>query len=127
MDGPDANTPGKRLKWARESRTAYATATDAARAFGWKVSTYLGHENGDRKPSVQAAKKYGAAYKIPWAWILDGSVPLPPPTPEEANQPPKALIDLLMHNIYDPAEMPKGSAEEKAVHTLARYLRKRAA
>ena len=42
----------------------FATATDAARAFGWKVSTYLGHENGDRNPSRDAAKRYAKAYKL---------------------------------------------------------------
>ena len=31
--------------------------------------------------------------------------------------------DVLMHDIYDPAGMPEGSSEEKAVFTLARYLK----
>lgn len=74
MDSLD--TPGQRLRWAREHKTNYATATDAAKAFGWPISTYLGHENGDRNPSRDAAKKYGAAYKTPWVWILEGG-PLP--------------------------------------------------
>lgn len=69
-------TPGQRLKWARLNKTAYTTPTDAARAHGWTVPTYLGHENGDRNPSRQAAKKYGAAYKVPWEWLLEGG-PLP--------------------------------------------------
>lgn len=70
------DTPGARLKWARETKTKYGTATEAARAFGWTVPTYLGHENGDRNPSRVAAKKYGAAYGVPWAWILEGG-PMP--------------------------------------------------
>jgi SOS-response transcriptional repressor LexA len=74
MDTTD--TPAKRLKWAREQKSSYETATAAAKAFGWTVPTYLGHENGDRVPSRKAAIKYGAAYKVPWAWILEGG-PLP--------------------------------------------------
>lgn len=66
------DTPGKRLKWAREQNTRFETATEAAQAFGWKVSTYLGHENGDRIPSRKNAIKYARAYKVRWEWILEG-------------------------------------------------------
>lgn len=62
---------GKRLKWARE-RAGFKTASDAARAFGWKPPTYMGHENGDRNPSRDKAKKYGRAFKVRWEWILEG-------------------------------------------------------
>jgi phage repressor protein C with HTH and peptisase S24 domain len=66
------DTPGKRLKWARERDGRYKTPTDAATAFGWKVSTYLGHENGDRNPSRKKAIQYAKAYKVRWEWILEG-------------------------------------------------------
>lgn len=69
---------GARLKWAREQDGRFSTGSDAARAFGWAVSTYLGHENGDRNPSRDSAKRYAAAYKVPWAWILEGG-----PTPDQ--------------------------------------------
>lgn len=62
---------GKRLKWAREEDGRYKSPTDAARAFGWTVSTYLGHENGDRTPSRPTAKKYARAYKVRWEWLLE--------------------------------------------------------
>ena len=65
------DSPHQRLRWARQQHGKYATPTDAARAFGWTVSTYLGHENGDRVPSRQAAKRYGKAYGYRWEWILD--------------------------------------------------------
>ena len=68
--GP-VNSPGSRLRWAREN-AGYATATDAARAFNWPVSTYLGHENGDRIPSRDKAKRYAQAFKVRWEWILEG-------------------------------------------------------
>lgn len=64
-------TPAERLKWARE-RAAFETATDAARSRGWVVSTYLGHENGDRVPSRTNAKRYAKAFKVRWEWLLEG-------------------------------------------------------
>lgn len=69
------DTPAKRLKWAREHHGQYAKATDAAKAFGWTVSTYLGHENGDRNPSRTAAKRYARAYRVRWEWLLDEDGP----------------------------------------------------
>lgn len=66
------DTVAKRLKWARERDRRYKTATEAARAFGWPVSTYLGHENEDRSPSRTTAKKYAKAYKVRWEWLLEG-------------------------------------------------------
>src|SRR5690349_11202663 len=72
----EMDTPAKRLRWARENRSNYDTATKAALAHGWTVSTYLGHENGDRNPSRTAAKRYGDAYRVPWVWILEGG-PIP--------------------------------------------------
>jgi phage repressor protein C with HTH and peptisase S24 domain len=66
------DTPAARLQWARRQHGRYKTASDAARAFGWPQSTYLGHENGDRNPSREAAKKYAKAYKVRWEWILEG-------------------------------------------------------
>lgn len=70
------DTPAQRLKWARETNSSYSTASDAARAYGWTVPTYLGHENGDRNPSREAAKRYAVAYKVPWDWLLEGG-PVP--------------------------------------------------
>lgn len=65
------DTPGERLRKARE-KAGYGSATEAARSRGWTVSTYLGHENGDRVPSRATAKRYGKAFKVNWAWILEG-------------------------------------------------------
>ncbi len=77
------DSPAARLKWARETRSKYKTATEAARAFGWTVPTYLGHENGDRNPSRSAAMRYAEAYRVRWAWLLEGG-----PNPEKG-----AVID----------------------------------
>lgn len=68
----ELDSPADRLRWARENHGKYSTPTLAARGFGWPVSTYLGHENGDRTPSRPKAKRYAAAYKVRWEWILEG-------------------------------------------------------
>lgn len=65
-------TPAERLQWARKQHGKYTTPTEAARAFGWKVSTYLGHENGDRNPGRESAKRYGRMYRVRWEWLLEG-------------------------------------------------------
>lgn len=67
----DLDSPARRLRWARQQHGQYPTPTDAAKAFGWTVSTYLGHENGDRNPSRAAAKRYARAYRVRWEWLLD--------------------------------------------------------
>lgn len=61
----------ERLQFLRK-RAGFGTATDAARAYGWPVSTYLGHENGDRNPGRDSAKRYAAAFRSSWEWILEG-------------------------------------------------------
>jgi len=65
------DSPAERLRWARQQHGQYSTPTDAAKAFGWTVSTYLGHENGDRNPSRAAAKRYARAYRVRWEWLLE--------------------------------------------------------
>ncbi len=69
------DSPAARLRWARQQHGKYATPTEAARAFGWPVSTYLGHENGDRNPSRLAARRYARAYRVRWEWLLEGDGP----------------------------------------------------
>lgn len=60
-----------RLMWARK-RASYDSPTTAAQSRGWTVSTYLGHENGDRNPSRNAAIKYARAFGVRWEWLLEG-------------------------------------------------------
>lgn len=89
MDDPNdrpADSPGARLQWVRRNRTTFYTASQAARAFGWPISTYLGHENGDRVPSRETAKRYGRAYRVPWEWILEGGG-----LPEDQVSPPSSV------------------------------------
>jgi phage repressor protein C with HTH and peptisase S24 domain len=73
-----------RLKAARE-KARFASAAEAARAFGWKESAYRHHENGTRDFGPDAAKRYGRAFKVKPGWLLgldniDGG---PPPQSQE--------------------------------------------
>lgn len=60
-----------RLRLARERR-GYDTASDAARAFGWGVSTYSAHENGQNKLRQEAARRYATAFGVSWLWLFSG-------------------------------------------------------
>jgi transcriptional regulator with XRE-family HTH domain len=82
------DSPADRLRWAREQHGKYSSPTAAARAFGWPVSTYLGHENGDRNPSRPAAKRYARAYRVRWEWLLEG---------EGAPRLPDRLVPVVGH------------------------------
>lgn len=53
--------PNIRLQNLRK-RKGFKSAADAARAFGWRESTYRSHENGTRDLSRNAARKYAAAF-----------------------------------------------------------------
>jgi phage repressor protein C with HTH and peptisase S24 domain len=77
--------PSFRLALARRGAN-YATPTDAARAFGWTVSTYLAHENGTRGITRQAAMKYARAFHTSAAWILTG---------EDSNEPTSYTVPLV--------------------------------
>lgn len=59
----------ERLRQARIS-AGYKKAQDAIDAFGWQAGTYRHHENGTRSFDVDAAKRYGRAFKINPGWLL---------------------------------------------------------
>jgi len=71
MSTSDKAGQSERLRWAR-NQAGYAVAADAIAAFGWKASTYHAHENGQNGLSVEAAGRYGAAYKVRAGWLLTG-------------------------------------------------------
>jgi len=58
-----------RLKQARKM-AGFKTAQDAADAFGWQAGAYRHHENGTRSFDVDAAKRYGRAFKVNPGWLL---------------------------------------------------------
>lgn len=64
-------TIADRLRQARKRR-GFESATDAARAFNWAVSTYLGHENGDRVPKRSTLARYSSAFQADLGWLEFG-------------------------------------------------------
>jgi transcriptional regulator with XRE-family HTH domain len=61
--------PKDRLKEARE-KAGFASASAAAKRFGWKISTYLSHENGQTEEiPPKTARKYAKAFKVSAAWL----------------------------------------------------------
>lgn len=61
----------ERLKAAR-TEAGYATATDAAKAFGWNENSYRSNENGSRGVSRSNALKYSKAFRVSVEWLLTG-------------------------------------------------------
>jgi phage repressor protein C with HTH and peptisase S24 domain len=78
-------TAADRLRAAREA-AGHTEATAAAEIFGWKVPTYLAHENGSRGLRPDVAAKYGRAYGVSPEWLLYGKgkadAPALPPSRE---------------------------------------------
>lgn len=66
-----------RIRQARGA-AGFATAKAASDAFGWKFSTYAGHENGSRQPDVGTITRYARAFRVNPAWLLTGTPSAPP-------------------------------------------------
>ena len=65
----------KRLRDAR-IKAGYLSASQAARAHGWRASTYIAHENGQNHYDAEQAKEYAKAFKTEAEYLLFGrSVP----------------------------------------------------
>ena len=67
------STPHGRLRWARThgEKKKYANASDAARAMGVSVPTYLGHENGSRA-FEDDAPRYAQFFGVNLEWLMTG-------------------------------------------------------
>jgi phage repressor protein C with HTH and peptisase S24 domain len=63
-----------RLKEARLAR-GFATASQAAEAYGWNRNTYASNENGNAPYSFVKAKEYGEAFGVRAEWLYDGVTP----------------------------------------------------
>lgn len=82
---PVSDEKANRLRQAR-AKAGFKSAAAAADAFGWTASAYRHHENGTRSFGLDAAKKYGRAFKVKPGWLLcmDG-VDQSPPTDFKAS------------------------------------------
>jgi phage repressor protein C with HTH and peptisase S24 domain len=82
----DREGTAARLKEARK-QAGYDSPSDAARAMGAEIPTYLGHENGSRGLS-RAALRYADFFQVRLDWLLSGKGPMmsdgsePRPRPE---------------------------------------------
>ena len=64
----------ERLRSAREG-AGYATAADAANAFGWNEVTYRAHESGQNGFKLSLARRYAKAFCVNVAWLVSGMGP----------------------------------------------------
>lgn len=64
-------TEHDRLKKMRVKR-GFASATSAARTYGWNLNTYRSHENGTRGITPEHAMKYAAVYGFDIEWLYKG-------------------------------------------------------
>ncbi len=64
-----------RLRSAR-AKAGFSSARKAALRFGWSVSTYSAHENGQNRFDPESAKVYGRAFGVSAAWLLTGEEPV---------------------------------------------------
>lgn len=70
---------GERLKRARLG-SLFPSATDAARAYGWPVATYVAAEQGRRAIAKERLLQYALAFAVPLKWLAEGD--------------PREMIDL---------------------------------
>lgn len=70
-DYPDVDTPDQRLKISREN-AGFKSARQAAKHYGWTISTYSAHENGQNGYDEAAAIEYGRAFDVSAGWLLTG-------------------------------------------------------
>jgi phage repressor protein C with HTH and peptisase S24 domain len=70
--------PHDRLRRARID-AGYASAADAARAFGWNVNTYSSNENGNAPFSKTASVRYARAFRVELDWLVTGNGPMKKP------------------------------------------------
>ena len=81
-----------RLEMARK-RAGFDTASDAARAMGVPVQTYLAHENGSRAFDVETALKYARKFQVPIGWLAGG-----------AGEPSDAPVDRIYSELSPEAQ-----------------------
>lgn len=84
----------ERLRIAR-LRAGFTTGKDAAESMGFKVSTYLAHENGSRGYPASKAATYARKFKVPEVWLLYGTGP--GPGTEAQNGETAEIIDIIDH------------------------------
>lgn len=81
MDQPDLDSPGGRLRWARE-RAGFMDAAQFARAAKINSTTYRAYENSQNL-FAKHAPAFASRLGVPTDWLLEGG-PIPDGDPPEA-------------------------------------------
>lgn len=116
-----------RLREARR-RAGFDTMTEAAEHFGWKLSTYGGHENGSRGIKHPDLGKYAEAFGVTPAWLLTGadrSAPAtnrPPGFSEAAIAPFHARTDGERRAILALADHAGRQARSPTLHRCGKHV-----
>lgn len=93
---PMDETMGQRLKSARIA-VGIESARAAAKRFGWTLSTYAAHENGQNNFDAEVANAYAKAYRVSAAWLLTGEgyrAPSAPSAPSELETEDSSATDI---------------------------------
>lgn len=109
----DAND---RLRAARKN-AGFKSARAAAVRYGWVISTYASHENG-QTPEIphDAAKEYAKAFKVTAGWLLAGDTsPLRRTGALLGYVGAGSAIDPFEGNLDDDIDLPPGAPEGTGV------------
>lgn len=116
-----------RLREAR-LKAGFPSARAAAIRYGWTVSTYSSHENGQTPVPVKAAKTYAQKFKVSAAWILTGDATARPAAQADSSRPQVPLMGwaaghegadwIIRQDVQEPLPRPAGIPDERAVFAL---------
>lgn len=111
----------ERLRQARK-KAGYESASAAADAFdSIKTPTLTSHENGTREFDVEAAIRYGKAFRVSPAWLLGLDAATHAQDIAERYAFSEELLGRLLHALGP--SIPKGGISETAAQALAVALK----
>lgn len=108
-----------RLRQARQA-AGFSSIQGAVDQFGWKYSTYSGHENGSRGLKPEPARRYAKAFGVDASWLLlgkDGGAISP-----GTDQPQAPVRPLEFSEPTAEPYIARSHTEGRAVTELARHL-----
>lgn len=124
----DWDTPGKRLRWARE-QAGYGSIAEAARAKGFHKQNLGDHEADRRGISPDAAGAYAKAFRVHKGWLLfgDGSPQTGVPDADDSSELAPRMVPVIGEvraGVW--AEIPENERSEDVVAVdLPAYRRAR--
>lgn len=82
----------------------FSSARAAAHRFGWTVSTYASHENGQTPVPQKAAAKYASKFRVTPGWILTGE-----------GKPPKSMTPKPGEHLESSEVLPADDAADQII------------